>query len=560
MPTSSYTYTGAYIPIVIPAGVTSIEADLYGAEGYNLLFSPRKGNRVKGTIAVTPLEELRLFIGGSGKTGTGFNGGGFPGGGGGTDLRRAPYAEADRLLVAGGAGGEGRIGQNNTGGTSWASGLGVGSPGGDASGATGGTAGSAGNLDIDGTAGDAGTTGDGGDGGAGADDFPNGNGGTGGGGGGGRAGGGGGGGGAIDQKTTSIDVYAGGPGGDGSNYLGAATSTLEQFNVRSGNGRATITYASNVAPNTPVPSDPAPGANADLAAGYTFKAPFSDPNPGDTIAAVAWRAKVNGTGTWEFWDDTLAALVASEVWNPQTTSDVPIPPGILSNGVTYDWGTAHEDNHGNRSGYSATQTVVGNTKPTVTITGPATPVTTSSKPPVTWTSADAEGNARTHFEVIVETGAFGAEPGDGTQVDASGTQAGAPGTWTPTASLDNLEDFRYFVRVKAGGQWSLWDTWDFETDLAAPTAPTYTVATDPATGKNVLLVTGTHATASFPDTTFKALRSYDYDSDDPGSATWELVDEVAGNGTPGATPVAIDDPYPRTYKTAYYQVFTVAEV
>lgn len=544
MPTS-FTYTGSHQSFVVPVGVTSIEVDLYGAAAG----AARFGNRVKGTLAVTPGDTLRIYVGGTG----GFNGGASPGGGGATDIRATPYALADRLMVAGGAGAFGLNGLNNTGGATTGGGASAGGNGGTGGSGAGGTAGAAGSNDVPGTAGTAGSLGNGGAGGAGGNDYPNGIGGLGGGGGGGYYGGGGGGGGAVDQLGASVDVYVGGNGGYGSNYLGAATSTLVQSAVRSGNGLATLTFVSNVAPNAPVPSDPAPGANVDLAAGYTFAAPFSDPNPGDTLTAVAFRIKVNGTGTWDYWDDGLGALVSSEVWNPTSDAEVAIPAAILSNGVTYDWGIAYEDDHSNQSDYSTTQTVVGNTKPTVVIDGPTDPVTDTSKPPITWTSSDPESDTRTDFQVIIETGSPGGVPGFGTQVGSSGITSGNPGTWTPTTSLDDAEDFRAFVRVKAAGQWSDWDTWDFSTDFDAPTAPTYTVATDPATGRNTLTVTGTHATADFADVTFRAERSYD-------ETEWTEIAEAEGNGTPGATPVEIEDPYPRTYKTAYYRVFTVAEV
>src|ERR1019366_7007824 len=82
------------------------------------------GGRVQCTLAVTPGQVLQVYVGGAGAAGTptvggagGYNGGasgamlsgsyGGGGGGGATDIRVLPYALANRLVVAGGAGGAG---------------------------------------------------------------------------------------------------------------------------------------------------------------------------------------------------------------------------------------------------------------------------------------------------------------------------------------------------------------------------------------------------------------------------------------------------------------------
>lgn len=131
-------FTDAAQQWTVPAGVTRVTFDVYGAQGDGFPvegFNGGRGGRSIATMDVTPGEVLEVFVGGS--TGVeqdtfgnflpsgGFNGGGDPGsfciftatgpfcsrsgfgGGGASDVRRAPYGLADRLIVAGGGGGLG---------------------------------------------------------------------------------------------------------------------------------------------------------------------------------------------------------------------------------------------------------------------------------------------------------------------------------------------------------------------------------------------------------------------------------------------------------------------
>lgn len=244
----TFNYTNSTQTFVVPAGVTSIAVEAAGAQaggGFGSGLAGANGGTVTATIAVTPGESLRIFVGGAGETGHhfaggagGFNGGatgggnGYPGGGGGggaSDVRRASYALADRLVVAGGGGGSGanNLGEAAAGGagggTTGATGAAgaTGSGGGSGGGGTptaGGTAGA--------TGGGGGTAGSGGVGGSAG--FGNG----GGGGGGGYFGGGGGGGGG-----------AGGGGGGGSSFAtGGATGVSHTQGNRAGHGRIVITW------------------------------------------------------------------------------------------------------------------------------------------------------------------------------------------------------------------------------------------------------------------------------------------------------------------------------
>jgi hypothetical protein len=236
----TFDYTGAAQQLVIPAGVTQIVVDAYGADGGNgSLAAGGRGGRVQATIPVTPGETLTITVGGAGRDrpglsaqAGGFNGGGPTSGDGGSgggmsDIRRGGVF----LVVAGagggggtpGAGGPGGAGGGLTGGNGVASGGGAGLGGSQAAGGSGGAAGGIG------TAGTAGASGTGGTAGSRSGSLQYG----GGGGGAGYFGGGGGGGGTA----------AGGGGGGGSSYtVAGATAVTHTQGVRVGDGQVVISW------------------------------------------------------------------------------------------------------------------------------------------------------------------------------------------------------------------------------------------------------------------------------------------------------------------------------
>lgn len=246
---------------VVPDGVTEVTVEAFGAQGGAAATDPvctapsgGLGGSASTTIAVSAGETLEVTIGGMGASGDaggggGSNGGGDSGvqgtvprgggGGGASDVRRAPFGLADRLVAGAGGGGGGSCDQappvfDTPGG---AGGGAVGGPGGSATGATGGgggmqaTGGAFGVGGAGGSNGIAGIAGDGGNGGAGL--FR-----TGGGGGSGLFGGGGGGG------SNGLDSSGGG--GGGSSFPTAATQT----GVRAGNGLVRVTVTAAVSPTT----------------------------------------------------------------------------------------------------------------------------------------------------------------------------------------------------------------------------------------------------------------------------------------------------------------------
>src|SRR5262245_15028759 len=267
-PSGEFGCTGAAQTYTVPAGVTKVNVELFGAQGGSgISVDPidaaagtgGQGGHTTATIDVTPGETLQVNVGCAGSDAVdvnggagGFNGGadggtgghfgfqaGGGGGGGASAVRQGGTGLADRVLVAGGGGGggaaldgletDGGDGGDGGGTEGTSGGPGLSGPNPEAEGGSGGTqsAGGAGGAgSATGTAGEAGELGDGGPGGTdGVTPAATG----GGGGGGGLFGGGGGGAHGSD--------FGGGGGGGGGSGLGPTLET----GVRAGDGLVVIT-------------------------------------------------------------------------------------------------------------------------------------------------------------------------------------------------------------------------------------------------------------------------------------------------------------------------------
>lgn len=288
--TITFTYTGDFYSWTVPSGVSSINLDLYGAQGGSGSSAGGRGGRITGTLAVTAGSIIYIYVGGQ----NGYNGGGTAGtgggsatfsastGGGATDIRVGGQTYNDRLAVAGGGGGAGRqsctsqagggggypggiggagdgtklggdgtataggsVNGSNSGGASLCSssphgGGGGGQNGGGAAGgyvvSAGGANGACGSATTDNSAGQnpgrsGGCFGTGGNGGNNTNN-----------------GGGGGGGGWYGGGAGGSNWASGG--GGGSSYLGSMTSTSFVNATRNGNGTASITYLNSPTPTT----------------------------------------------------------------------------------------------------------------------------------------------------------------------------------------------------------------------------------------------------------------------------------------------------------------------
>ena len=234
----TFAYTGASQTWQVPAGISLVQVEVWGAEGATSFSG--KGGYAKGNLTVTPGQTLYIYVGQAGSiaaccgmqlTSNPFNGGGRGttynaveggGSGGGASDVRTTTSLSNRVIVAGGGGGgyiysgAGNPAGGNGGGVTGNNGVDY--PGYPNSAGKGGTQSAGGGGGYLSTGASAGVLGQGGN--SPATNY-------GGGGGGGYYGGGGG------DNTA---------GGGGSSYTGGVASGTTTAGLRSGNGQVVITY------------------------------------------------------------------------------------------------------------------------------------------------------------------------------------------------------------------------------------------------------------------------------------------------------------------------------
>ncbi|MFF0831036.1 glycine-rich protein [Brevibacillus sp. NPDC003359] len=304
--TYTFSYTGAVQNWVIPAGVTKIKIEAWGAQGGRS--DGGKGGYAYGDLNITPSQSLDIYVGGQGQAATGssgvaggWNGGGSgggsngsggsgsggSGGGGSSDVRSGGTALANRILVAsgGGAGHGGHIGGyggGTTGGTGSAGQPYSGAGGSQTAGGAGGAGASAGALGVGGNGRTNTSSAYGG-----------------GGGGGGYYGGGGG------------DAIGGGAGGGGSSYVGALANNGTTADQRTGNGLVVITVY-NTPPTLALTS---PTNNQTLSEGstYNLEGTISDVDAGQALSV---KYSIAGGPT------QTIALGTSDGANPKSFSKI----------------------------------------------------------------------------------------------------------------------------------------------------------------------------------------------------------------------------------------------
>ncbi len=402
---TTFNYTGGQQTYVVPAGVSSISIECWGAEGQTGLGSAGGagglGAYSYGEISVTPGQTLYIYVGGQ----AGYNGGGTGGnigagnGGGASDVRIGGITLADRVIVAGGGGGGGATGCNSphAGGNG---GYGGGGPGGNGVDSPNGGGG------FGGTVGVGGAEGIGCGGYLGSPGLANGTGGNGqgcccattpgggGGGGGYTVGGGGGGGSAGTTGCSGNDKGGGGGGAGGSSWTGSMANPSMTNGVNNGDGY--IVISSLCSPTSIMPDL---NSLADLNGECSVAAPTPPTATNDcgiTVSGtpdVTFPVTAQGTTivTWTY-DDGLGNtttqtqnVVINDVTAP--VADVANLPDITGQcEVTSLTPPTATDN--------CAGSITGTTTTSLPITAPGTTV-------VTWTFDDGNGNITTQNQNVI---------------------------------------------------------------------------------------------------------------------------------------------------------------
>ena len=200
---------------------------------------------------------------------------------------------------------------------------------------------------------------------------------------------------------------------------------------------------------------------------------------GGTQGAYKLEVRTAADGT-RFW--TGSAWSTSEVWVTSGSESVTIPAPALTADQTMTvrvWTRELAD--GLDSPASAPLTVTPVTPPTVTVTGPASPVTNDMSPTFTWTRATPRG-VQTAYRVWVVDSLGQRVPG----VD-SGVQQGSATSWTapPVTGWVRGETYTVWVEVWQTGGSSSSDDRPFVMTWTPPATPTVTATPLPTGGHQV---------------------------------------------------------------------------
>lgn len=175
-----------------------------------------------------------------------------------------------------------------------------------------------------------------------------------------------------------------------------------------------------------------------------------------------------------------------------------------------------------------------NERPVVAVTGPADP-STSSRPTVTWTYTDADGDPQRAWRMIVveentrSTAGFGGYPGDAiydptgavTKVYDSGLRFEPVNQWAVPKGLENGKRYYAYVSVLADPvagaiQSSNWAYRAFTVNVTGPAAPTFAVTPDSVNSRVRLVATESTTAAPHPV-------RYDIERSQDGGIVWEDV-------------------------------------
>jgi hypothetical protein len=159
--------------------------------------------------------------------------------------------------------------------------------------------------------------------------------------------------------------------------------------------------------------------------------------------------------------------------------------------------------------YEVKAEVIVNVQPTITVDAPTSTITDTSRPAVSWTYSDADGDAQTAYEVRVFTatqyGAAGFDPATSGAVWESGTVTSSdPGT-TPGADLENTITHRAYARaghaLSGSTFFSAWGYSQFTMGYDSPPAPDLSAAYQSLTNRVNVTAVGHTNVLSVEDAT-----------------------------------------------------------
>lgn len=214
---------------------------------------------------------------------------------------------------------------------------------------------------------------------------------------------------------------------------------------------------------------------------------------GDGDAQSRFKVKVFTKAIAEaggFNPETEVNVVHDSGWVTSSAASYNLPSSLLTFGAEYYvYVRVSKDFNGVPwdSDWSAGRLFKVNSLPSVNVLTPSGAVSTTSRPPVSWSYTDADGDTQTHYQVRIFSQPGGTWVGFDPDVNVanliwdSGMVASTV-TNSVIAPLDlaNTTTYRAYVRItqSAFGLVSAWDFNDFNTAYVQPTVPVLTVFTE----------------------------------------------------------------------------------
>jgi hypothetical protein len=502
MSTSTIRYT-ANASVVLSSFLKNASFQINVAGGKGAGTYGGSGGKVNATIPAAASSTWTLRVGTAHYGGSGLNAGG---------ASSALLNSSSVVLVeAGGGGGQGTASggvnyRGGSGGTVATSGIG-GNGANAGTGANGGTRGTGGTgpsgngsngvnavTAIGSTSGGAGYTSHGG------------------GGGGGYAGGGGG--------AYAATNNAGAAGGGGSSYIASSITT---YSATTGTNATTpwieVTQIIVDAPLAPTLVDPFDLEYINATASFTFKWDYNPDTDSGDYNAYCFRLKSTAAGsTYTYWNGS--SFISTPTWMSDTTSQVVIPAGTFTAGITYNWSIATQEDLYNLQGPFATDGIfVASPGPSATITTPtAGSIISLGQPNIIYTANLDGTDTLTDYRIIIYNSSQIADPsfsvGSFASAWDSGTLSGGGvpnGTviTTPVTTVLSSNDtyYIYILMTETGGIQGQWSTSYFSVQYDEPSMPLISVSdyVDSATNLpfNLITTTATDNLLSYSDASFE---------------------------------------------------------
>lgn len=227
-------------------------------------------------------------------------------------------------------------------------------------------------------------------------------------------------------------------------------------------------------PTAPTLVDPASGALADLASGYTFRWTYNPVSPGDTQQGWYFRRQASG-GSIEYWNAATQAWGAVAVLNTGSAAQAVFPAAKWVTGTTYTWSARTRSSTGSDSPWASDRTVVATSAPLVAVTAPSGIVYGESTPLVEWTytSTDAQRAYEVAVFTVDQAAAVGFDPAASASVWRSGVVNSAIARSTRVGvALADGQGYRAYVRsTSVASVASAWAFSQFVISTAPPIGP-----------------------------------------------------------------------------------------